>query len=51
MCPSWRDDSDTLRKAGAATDPYTVFGGMPDRGNPSDDWLSLLAASRPLELQ
>ncbi len=43
---AWVNDRDTLRKAGAASDPYTVFAGMLASGNPPDDWPSLLAAAR-----
>jgi toxin YhaV len=46
---AWVNDRDTLRKAGAATDPYTVFAGMPAGGNPPDDWPALLAAARAPE--
>lgn len=43
---AWVNDRDTLRKAGAGTDPYAVFGRMLASGNPPDDWLALLAASQ-----
>lgn len=46
---AWVNDRDTLRKAGAATDPYAVFAAMLARGNPPGDWPGLLAASRKLE--
>jgi len=42
---AWINDRDTLRKAGAGTDPYSVFEGMLARGNPPDDWPALLAAA------
>ncbi len=42
---AWVNDRDTLRKAGAASDPYAVFGRMLASGNPPDDWPALLAAS------
>jgi toxin YhaV len=41
---AWVSDRDTLRKAGAATDPYAVFAGMLAHGNPPDDRSRLLAA-------
>lgn len=40
----WVNDRDTLRKAGAGTDPYAVFEHMLARDNPPDDWPALLAA-------
>ncbi len=40
---AWVNDRDTLRKADAGTDPYTVFGRMLASGNPPDDWPALLA--------
>ena len=43
---AWANDRDTLRKAGAGTDPYAVFGRMLASGNPPDDWPALLAATR-----
>jgi toxin YhaV len=42
---AWVNDRDTLRKAGAGTDPYAVFGRMLASGNPPDDWSVLLAAA------
>ncbi len=42
---AWVNDRDTLRKAGAGTDPYAVFGRMLASGNPPDDWSALLAAA------
>ncbi len=42
---AWVNDRDTLRKAGAGSDPYAVFGRMLANGNPPDDWLALLAAA------
>ncbi|MGR3715213.1 MAG: type II toxin-antitoxin system YhaV family toxin [Thermohalobaculum sp.] len=46
---AWVNDRDTLRKAGAASDPYAVFGRMLGRGNPPGDWAELVAAARELE--
>jgi toxin YhaV len=43
---AWVNDRDTLRKAGAASDPYSVFAGMLAHGNPPDDWPRLLAAAQ-----
>ncbi len=41
---AWVNDRNTLRKAGAVSDPYAVFVGMLAAGNPPDDWPQLLAA-------
>ncbi len=43
---AWMNDRDTLRKAGASSDPYAVFAGMLKRGNPPGEWLSLLQEAR-----
>jgi len=43
---AWVNDRDTLRKAGASSDPYAVFAGMLAGGNPPDDWPALLAAAQ-----
>ena len=43
---AWLNDENTLRKAGASTDPYTVFRGMLIDGNPPHDWSKLLDACR-----
>jgi toxin YhaV len=43
---AWVNDRDTLRKTGAASDPYTVFSRMLAHGNPPDDWPGLLTAAR-----
>ncbi len=43
---AWVNDRRTLRSSGSRTDPYRVFAGMLARGNPPDDWASLMAASR-----
>ena len=42
---AWVNDRDTLRKAGAGTDPYAVFGRMLAGGDPPDDWPAPLAAA------
>ena len=41
---AWVNDENTLRTYGAKTDAYRVFKGMLEKGNPPDDWKSLLAA-------
>ena len=43
---AWVNDQSTLRSSGSRTDPYTVFARMLARGQPPDDWVSLMAASR-----
>jgi toxin YhaV len=43
---AWVNDRDTLRKAGAASDPYAVFAGMLSAGEPPDDWPRLLTAAQ-----
>lgn len=46
---AWVNDRNTLRKAGARTDPYAVFAAMLAGGNPPDDWPALLAAAEAPE--
>lgn len=41
----WLNDEQTLRKAGARTDPYAVFAKMLAAGEPPDDFDDLLRAS------
>ena len=48
---AWVNDCDTLRKAGAGSDPYAVFGRMLTSGNPPDDWPALLAAAEGADAQ
>ena len=48
---AWVNDRDTLRKAGAGTDPYAVFTRMLASGNPPDDWPALLAAATEAGVQ
>lgn len=48
---AWVNDRDTLRKAGAGTDPYAVFARMLASGNPPNEWLALLAAAREPDAQ
>ena len=43
---AWVNDRDTLRKAGASSDPYAVFSGMLNHGNPPSEWSSLLAEAK-----
>lgn len=43
---AWVNHRDTLRKPGAASDPYAVFGRMLASGNPPDGWPELLATAR-----
>lgn len=43
---AWVNDATTLRTYGAKTDAYRVFKGMLDKGQPPDDWKTLLAAAR-----
>ncbi len=47
---AWVNDENTLRKAGAATDPYTVFERLLFKGNPPSNWEELLAQSHELPL-
>lgn len=46
---AWVNDRDTLRKAGAKSDPYAVFARMLAAGNPPDDWPALLATAQAME--
>ncbi len=46
---AWVNDENTLRKAGARTDPYAVFRRKLDQGIPPDDWATLLAEARLAE--
>ena len=50
---AWLNDASTLRKAGAPTDPYTVFKRRLDAGDPPGDWDLLLAAAneKPFRLK
>ena len=40
------NDENTLRKAGARSDPYAVFAQRLDAGDPPDDWNELLSEAR-----
>ncbi len=42
---AWVNDETTLRAYGSKSDAYAVFRKMLDRGNPPDDWSSLLATA------
>lgn len=42
---AWVNDSNTLRTYGSKSDAYAVFREMLDKGNPPDDWATLLAAA------
>ena len=46
---AWVNDENTLREAGARTDPYGVFRRRLDDGNPPDDWTTLLAEAQSAE--
>lgn len=48
---AWVNDRDTLRKAGAGTDPYAVFARMLAGGYPPNDWPVLLAAAQASEAE
>lgn len=39
---AWVNDENTLRKAGAGSDPYAVFGSLLRKGRPPDDWDALV---------
>lgn len=43
---AWVNDSETLRTRGARTDAYAVFSSMLKRGNPPDDWDTLVMRSK-----
>lgn len=42
---AWVNDDNTLRTYGSKSDAYAVFRKMLDKGNPPDDWATLLAAA------
>ena len=42
---AWVNDTRTLRKRGARTDPYAVFATMLAAGHPPDDWTALKQAA------
>lgn len=43
---AWVNDRDRLRKAGADSDPYALFGRMLAGGSPPDEWEALLASAQ-----
>jgi len=43
---AWVNDEQTLRSAGSKSDPYTVFEKMLERGNPPNDWNTLVQTSK-----
>ena len=47
---AWVNDRSTLCSSGSRTDPYRVFASMLARGNPPDDWASLVRASRQVPI-
>jgi toxin YhaV len=46
---AWVNDENTLRKAGARTDPYVVFRRRLEDGDPPDDWTTLLTEAQTPE--
>lgn len=46
---AWVNDDSTLRSYDSATDAYVIFRKMLGRGNPPDDWKSLLDDARKAE--
>lgn len=46
---AWVNDEDSKRTYGAKTDAYAVFRKMLEKGNPPDDWESLLNAASRME--
>ena len=42
---AWVNDQTTLRTYGSKSDAYAVFKGMLDKGEPPDDWATLMKAS------
>ncbi|HXM95428.1 MAG TPA: type II toxin-antitoxin system YhaV family toxin [Candidatus Dormibacteraeota bacterium] len=45
---AWVNDEDSLRKAGAKTDPYAIFQNMLASGNPPSNMGQLLSASKEI---
>lgn len=43
---AWVNDANTLRSSGSKSDPYAVFQKMLERGNPPDEWDTLLRQSK-----
>jgi toxin YhaV len=46
---AWLNDENTLRKAGSKTDPYSVFRGMLEAGDPPGSMADLLQRSKDLK--
>jgi len=46
---AWVNDEKTLRKAGAKTDPYSVFANRLTKGDPPNDWANLLKKSSEIK--
>lgn len=42
----WVNDTQTLRSSGSKSDPYVIFQKMLVRGNPSNDWATLIRMSK-----
>ena len=45
---AWVNDEKTLRKSGAKTDPYAVFQGTLESGEPPDTFADLLRSSKKM---
>lgn len=45
----WVNDENTLRKAGARSDPYVVFRRRLEEGEPPDEWAALVAEADATE--
>jgi toxin YhaV len=45
---AWVNDEDSLRKAGARTDPYAIFRNMLASGNPPSNMSQLMSASKEI---
>ena len=43
---AWVNDEHTLRSSGSRSDPYVLFKKMLSRGDPPNDWASLVEASK-----
>lgn len=47
---AWVNDEDTKRTYGSKNDAYAVFRKMLDKGNPPDDWATLLKTAKTPEV-
>jgi len=45
---AWVNDENTLRKAGARNDPYTIFSALLRKGRPPDGWDALIKEAAAL---